>query len=635
MSVAIIAASVLTAFAKNDDPVLMTINGKDVTLSEFEYLYKKNNSQQMQQQSIDEYVDMFVTYKLKVADAEAAGLDTAKTFLTEYNGYRNELAMPYMRNNELEDSIVKDVYNRMKEDVDVSHIMLPLQSDPALKTYEYNRLDSIRTAIINGASFEENALKYSIDGAARFNKGRMGFISANKLPYTFEDAAYNTPVGEISPIIETFFGIHIVKVHARRPNPGQVLTQHILKLTQGKSPEDAIAQRVKIDSIYALVKGGADFSDMAKRESEDPGSARNGGMLPWFGSGEMVPQFEQAAFALKNGEISEPFATNYGYHIIHRIDHKDVPSLEEARKAILDVIKGDARGNLAERTKLEELKKVHNARFNDEGLAEMMKALEANNGYDSTFIKTHANSALVVAKVADKNITLGEIIAKMPTTAWLKPQGGYDVIVSSIKRQMDVVTLEHEISELDKKYPEFRNLINEYRDGMLLFEISNLNVWEKASKDKEGLEAFFQANKYKYAWEGPKFKGFVIFATNDSVQTEVTKYLEANNIDNDSITTALRKKFGREVKVERVIAGKGENEIIDNIAFNGKAPELKGRWTCYMPYHGRVISWPEEAADVRGPVTSDYQAQLEKEWVASLYKKYPVKINKKVLKKVK
>lgn len=633
LSVVIVVATLLTTNAKNNDPVLMTINGKDVHQSEFEYLYNKNNSQQMQQQSLDEYVDMFVTYKLKVADAEAAGLDTTKTFIKEFKGYRNDLARPYLRDASVEDSLIQVVHNHMKEDVDVSHIMMPL--DLPKSSFYRNKLDSIRTAIINGASFEENALQFSIDGSVRYNNGHMGFISVNKYPYAFEEAAYDTPVGEISQVIESPFGLHIVKVHGRRPSSGKVLAQHILKFTQGLSSEKAALKKAQIDSIYNVVKTGADFSDVAKRESEDPGSARNGGMLPWFGSGEMIAEFEQTAFSLANGEISEPFATAYGYHIIHKIDSKAVPTLDEARQDILNIIAGDERSTLAERTKLAALKKEHNTRIIESSMDDIKKMLAENNGYDSTFIRKYTNNKLIVGKAGELELTLSEVIKAMPTIARVTPESGYDVLRERAESLLDARTLEYEASILHTKHADFRNLINEYRDGMLLFEISNRNVWEKASKDKEGLEAYFQKNKYKYSWDGPKYKGHVIFTTNDSIKNEIEKFLSVNKLEGDSISKVLRKEFGRNVKVERVIAGKGENEIIDNIAFYGKTPELKGKWKCYIPYNGKIISWAEEAADVRGPVTSDYQAVLEKEWVKSLYEKYPVKINKKVLNKIK
>ena len=635
LSAALLTATLLSASAKSTDPVLMKINGKDVRLSEFQYLYNKNNTQQIQQQSLDEYVDMFVTYKLKVADAEAAGIDTTISFIREFKGYRNELARPYLTDNTVRDSLINVAYSHMADDVDVSHIMMTYTGDHDMDTKTVATLDSIRTAIINGASFEEAAVKHSIDRSAVQNHGRMGFICAGRFPYAWEDAAYNTAVGEISPVIQSPFGYHIVKVHDRRPNQGKVLVQHILKLTHGKSSEEALKQKERIDSIYNLVVNGADFSEIAKVESEDPGSARDGGKLRWFGTGEMVKPFEQASFALAVGEISQPIQTNYGFHIIKKLDSKGIPSFEEAKQDIVNAIENDERNTMGERKKLALLKSEHKSQIVKSSMDEIRKAIEQNGGYDSTFIAAYANSNLPVIKIGKKTIPFSRALQNMPVTVNLNPEHGYTFVYSNLSGMLDTETLNYETEQLDKKYPEFRNLLNEYRDGMLLFEISNRNVWDKAAKDKEGLEAYFQANKANYTWEAPKYKGVVIFATSDSVCAEIDKYLAANPMANEAVAKAVRQQFGRDVKVERVIAAKGENAIIDHIAFGGDKPAPKGKWITFTTYNGKTIDCPEEAADVRGPVTSDYQNALEKEWVKSLHDKYRVKINKKVLKKVK
>lgn len=635
MSVAIILATMLSATAKNDDPVLMTINGKKVPLSEFEYLYNKNNSQQVQQQSIDEYVDMFITYKLKVADAEAAGIDKTPAFIKEFNGYRKDLATPYLRDNTVEDSLIAKAYSHMSEDVDVSHIMLPLGYNSHEDDSIANKLNEMRNQILNGsAKFEDIAVQYSIDGMAKQNKGHMGYISAGKYPYTFEDAAYDTKVGEISPVIKTPFGHHIVKVHGRRPAKGEVHARHILKLTQGKSPEQEAIAKAQSDSIYNLLKAGADFVQLARTES-DCGSARQGGDLGWFGGGQMIPEFEEVAFNLKDGEMSAPFKSRFGYHIVYKIESKGLPEFEDAAKKIKAAMNNDERSSMADKVKLEALKAEHKTRLDKKNMAAIKEAIKSCGGYDSTFINKYADSDMVLGYAGELTVTVAEVLANMPVTASVNAENGYTLLNNTAEHLLDAKTLEYETICLADKHPDFRNLINEYRDGMLLFEISNQNVWDKASKDKEGLEKFFQANKYKYTWDGPKYKGYIIFTANDSVMSEVDKFLATKNIPNDSVAKVLRAQFKRDVKVDKVLAYKGENEIVDHIAFNGPAPSLKGKWLVFKAYNGKKISWPEEAADVRGPVTSDYQSMLEKNWVKSLKEKYPVKVNKKVLQKVK
>lgn len=630
LSASVIAATLLSVSAKNDDPVLMTINGKDVRLSEFEYLYNKNNSQQQQPQSLEEYMDMFIIYKLKVADAEAAGIDTTAAFIKEFSGYQNELAQPYLVDTSVEDSLINLSYERMQEDVKVSHIMIP-RGDHAKQTAF---LDSIRTVILNGGDFGAEAQKHSIDQYSAARNGSMGYIKFGAFPYTFENAAYTTPVGEISEVVQTDFGYHIVKVDGRRPAVGQVHAKHILKLTQGMTPEQEAVAKAQIDSIYNLLLNGADFSALATAESQC-GSASQGGDLGWFGSGQMIPEFENAAFALADGAISEPIKTQFGYHIIYRVESKGVPALDEARKSILSLINGDERGGMSRQARIDQLKAAYNAHIDNGIMEQLRKDLVANGGYDSVFIKKYQNSTLPVIIVGKQKYPLCDVIKRMPLTAKISAENGFATLRTTAESVLESKIIEYEITQLPSKYPDFRNLINEYRDGMLLFEISNRNVWDRASKDTEGLEAFFNANRQNYKWDTPKYKGYVVFASSDSLLNIAKQYIADNNIANDSLSQALRAKFGREIRVERVIAAQGENAIIDYIAFGaGKPATDKNKWNSYFGI-GNIIATPEEALDVRGQVTSDYQALLEKNWIAELKAKYPVKINQKVLKTIK
>ena len=288
--------------------------------------------------------------------------------------------------------LIAEAYERMKEDVDVSHIMVHRGESPEADAKNAAKLDSLRTAILNGADFNELALKYSIDPGAKRNKGHMGWMSANQYPYTFELTAYNTPVGTISPVIQTDYGHHIVKVHGRRPARGEVLVQHILKLTQGKNEADAAKQKAAIDSIYALLKNGADFDSLAIALSEDPGSARKGGRLPWFGPGRMVPEFEDASFTLENGAISEPFATSYGYHIVKRLDWKGVKPLNEAKDAIIGTMNHDMRSNMPEEAKLSELKKSYKSTVNKSTLEMVTAEIKSHGQLDSAVVEKFRDS---------------------------------------------------------------------------------------------------------------------------------------------------------------------------------------------------------------------------------------------------
>lgn len=627
---AVMAVTFLSWAGNSSDPVLMKINNKDVTKGEFEYLYHKNNQQQLEKQSLDKYLDMFVVYKLKVADAEAAGIDTTSTFIKEFNGYRNELTQPFLEDKTVEDRLAKEAYERMKEDVDVSHIMMTLESG------NKSKLDSIRNCIIKGEKWDTLALKYSIDPATKNKGGRMGFISASKYPYSFEYAAYTIPEGSISNVIETPYGYHIVKTHGRRPAQGQVLVQHIMKLIpRNSTPEVAAQKKSQMDSIYSLVVNGANFEELAKKESDDPGSARKGGELPWFGCGEMVPEFETTAFSLANGTISEPFATSYGIHIIKKLDSKGLDTFENLKGKITASFVNDERAGLSRSEKLEALKQQYKLKVNPKATEYMLSELAKVGSFDSIFISKIANSKMLLFSFADQKFLIKDFVPKIGSYGKMSELAGKGYIKNSLESMCNEKVVEYEKTQLTTRYPEYRNLVNEYRDGMLLFEISNQKVWDGASKDKEGLEAYFQANRSKYVWDAPKYKGILVQVSNDSIAQAVKESLKT--LGGDTIVKALRSMFKKDIRVEKMLVSKGENAKIDELVFgvNVEKKDVDPRFPVYFVCEGKVIDQPEEAIDVRGQVTADYQNVLEEKWVKELRNKYPVKINNKVLEKIK
>lgn len=630
---ALACAAILSASAsKNADPVLMTINGKDVRQSEFEYLYHKNNLQQLAPQSIDEYIEMFIVYKLKVADAEAAGLHQTDAFTKEFNGYCAELSRPYLRDTIVEKRLIEEAYGRMATSRKVSHIMLPLGSTYDEKEANRMKLDSIRTAIVNGsADFGEMAVRYSSDRSARVNNGSMGYINVNSYPYPFEKTAWETPVGEISPVIEDApFGFHIIRVEDERPNPGKVEARHILKLTNGLSEEEGAAKKAQIDSIYNLLVSGGDFDAIARAESEDPGSAANGGRLGWFGPGEMVKEFEDAAFGLKDGGISAPFKTAYGYHIVQTLAHRGIGTLAEESERIKAAISRDMRSVMPETERLTQLKAELGVKIDSTGLMQARSRMTGDSPAEQ--LKSLQTDNTLIATVGNRTISIGDVINYIPSNVLEGANDAFTVLNSGLENKINETVVEETRKNLAENNSEYRNLTNEYRDGILLFEISNRNVWERSASDTEGLQKFFSANRAKYTWDKPHYKGYVIFATNDSIVGEAQKYLAANQVENDSLVSVMRANYGRNIKIEKVVTGKGENAIVDNVAFNGERPEAPGRWTAWFGYTGRVIDTPEEANDVRGAVASDYQQQLESEWIKDLRKKYKIKLNKKALK---
>lgn len=631
--------AVASAKGPANDPVLMTIDNKPVNVSEFNYLYEKNNSQQIEAQPLDQYLDMFVVYKLKVADAEAAGIQNSDAFIKEYTGYQRDLAQPYLIDPGVKDSLVMEFYNRLGEEIHVSHIMVDKKFGVSQAAAGKQLIDSLRTLVVNGADFADLADRFSIDPSAKRNHGDLGWISAGRYPYSFESVAYETPVGEISPSFETPFGYHFIKVTGRRPAQGEVLAQHILLMTDGLSDELKAQKKARIDSISIALAEGADFDTLAKEFSEDPGSASKGGHLSWFGTGRMVPEFEEVAFSLANGETSKPFATTFGWHIIKRLDSRKLPEFEKLRPSIESFIERDERQTVPYKAKTLQLRNKFGIHTVDAAYNEIAAAVTKAGALDSAYINTLKgdNRVLISVNAPGKDVTTAEVFSILPAhVTSLDADQALASVLDRIEDASDNAAVDAERVALLTDNAEYRNLLNEYRDGMLLFEISDQKVWSKAKNDTEGLNQFFNEHRSDYTdWTAPKFKGFVIFATSDSVADQAKAFLEGNPLDRRDVAGVLQSRFGKNIKVERVIAAQGENQIIDYLAFGGEKASPSGKWVTCFAYQGEIIDQPVEADDVRGRVTTDYQNFLEKEWIKQLRKQHKVKIDKKVLKQLK
>ncbi len=630
----LLLGTAILAIAKGD-PVLMTINGKDIKLSEFEYLYHKNNQQQVEKETLDQYVERFVLFKQKVADAEAAGIDTTDLFLKEFEGYQKDLAAPYMT----EDStyhmqFVNEAYQRSLKEINIDHFMLPLGTNPDETNVNLVRMDSIRNCVLNGEDWEALVNQFSSDPSKVRNHGHYGFISANMFPYDFESEVYNTPVGQVSKPFKTQFGVHMIRVNDVRDR-NDVHAKHILKLfPQNATDEQKNVCKAQIDSIYALLKAGADFEEMAKKESQD-GSARRGGDLGWFGRGRMVQPFEDIAFDLADGAISEPFATQYGYHIIKKVAH-GTPTMADLRPSIETAISRDNRSTLIKESRLNDLKSKYGYKLNPEVETYLSNALIANGGYDSAFVaQTIKGCKLPLFFYGNKNsVPVSALFQQLNSKANIPAvDAAKELILSKVDAIAETTLLDYHGRELVKSNPEYRNLLNEYRDGMLLFEISNRRVWKAASKDTVGLEQYFAQNRAKYVWDEPHFKRIILSAKSDSILDLVKA--DIAQMGADTLTDALHNKYGGNIIMERMVVKPGENNYADYLAFHvGDKPERKG-YPEFIILEGGIINQPEEMSDVRGAVTSDYQDVLEQRWREELAKKYPAKINKKLLKKVK
>lgn len=625
--------------AKGKDPVLMTINGKPVLKSEFEYIYNKNNSNNsLDKKSLEEYVDLFVNFKLKVEEAKSQGIDTTKSFINELKGYRDQLTKPYLTDSKAEEAVLMEAYNRLKEDIEVSHILVRVQpnASPEDTLKAWNKIQSIAKRL-EKEDFKTVAKETSEDQSVSDNGGYIGWITGFRTVYPFETIAFNTPVGVVSKPVRTNFGFHILKVHDRRKSPGEILVAHIMKFTQqGNDSLNAIA-KAQIDSLYQLVKNGSDFGKVAADNSEDRGTATKNGELPWFGTGRMVPEFEKAAFALKNaGDVSEPVQSAYGWHIIKLLDTKPLASFESKKADIERQVKRDDRANKGQKSFVENLKKEYKLKsVKGTQTEDFVKLLENKSLTDSSFVADAAKLNKPMFKFAKQTVTQSDFYKYLIKNSSTDKASASDIINEKLADFTEEQLLTYENSQLENKHDDFRLLMNEYHDGILLFEVSNNEVWEKASKDTAGLAAFFKKNKEKYNWDKPHFKGRIIQCKNEKTFNAAKNIV--GTLAKDSVDKYLRQLNDSvvNIKIDKGLFVQGDNKFVDQYIFKTSVEAEKDAAFPYVFVPGILLKeTPEDYTDVRGLVTADYQEYLEKVWIDSLRAKYPVKINEKVLKTV-
>nr|MDE6294797.1 peptidylprolyl isomerase [Muribaculaceae bacterium] len=398
------------------DQVIMTVNGVDVPKSEFEYLYHKNSQQQLAPQPLEEYVEMFKNYRLKVADALASGIDTTGTYRQDIAQYRHDLAAPYLADSLYLNQLVREAYDRSKEEIESSHIMIFKSRNDEENKRNRALLDSLRQELAGGADFALMAAQYSQDRGSSNRGGNMGWITSGKLPYSYESVAYTLQPGEISEVVESPVGYHILKGGKRRPARGQVHVSHIMKMSPagGDAAAEATAKS-QIDSIYNILRTAPGrFEEMAVNYSEDPGSARNGGLLPWFGAGQMVEEFDSVSFALPVEGISKPFRTRFGWHIVYKIEEKGVPALEEMKASELKRIANpqDERYEMVRKHQTDVLARKYKASLDKFALERLRMGLMLN-GLDSAYYEL--NNAprmrdMAVGRIDKTPLTAGELL---------------------------------------------------------------------------------------------------------------------------------------------------------------------------------------------------------------------------------
>ena len=587
-------AVLMPAMAQQESAPLMTIDGKPISAEEFLYIYEKNNQAgAVDPKTMDEYLDMFINFKLKVIEAEHQGIDTTASFLKELKGYRSQATPKYLQDENAMDSLVELSWRHMANDRRAAHIAIqcPQSADSATQAEALAKINEARVRVTEGLvkverkkvkgrwkniekrqpveAFDAVAREISTDPSVQETGGELGWITPFRFVYPLEEAVYTTEIGGISPVFRTQYGYHIVLVEEEKAHI-DVKARHIMKMVpRGEGATDSVdaAKHALMDSIAKIVTPET-FAAIAQAESDDRGSSVRGGDLGWFGKGMMVKEFEDEAFRLKPGEISAPFRTAYGWHIIYKEDERGILPFDSLRSQIQRQVLRDER---------------------------------AQEAAKSFIRKTRAEYNLP-AEMSD----------------------------ADVKAYAD--------AHLEEKYPELKSLVREYHDGILLFEVSLREVWDKAAKDTAGLENYFKANKKKYTWTKPRWKGWLLQCKDQSSAKAAKAIIK--NAHADSINSYIAHRVNRDsvtyVKVQHGLWEQGKSAAVDKFGFKNKKAEFTPNENLpVVECVGKKIKAPEVWSDEKGKVTTDYQDYLEAEWIKTLRAKYPVVLNQEVWERIK
>jgi len=646
-------------FAQKDE-VLMSINDKPVTVSEFMRIYKKNNPTIGDStKTLQEYIDLFVNFKLKVCEAENLKMDTAQSFIQELSGYRKQLVKPYLIDQGTVDSLILVAYERMKFEVSASHILIKLAEDalPKDTLTAYNKALKIRGMILKGEDFEKVAKETSDDPSARNNGGSLGYFTAFQMVYPFEDFCFNHNIGDVSMPVRTQFGYHIIKLTDKRPSQGQIRVAHIMIMTPKEMNADDVKKaETKIKEVYQKLKDGGDFKKLTEEYSEDKGSSGNGGELPWFGTGRMIPDFESAAFKIKDiDEFTEPIKTSFGWHIIKLLERKGLEPFDKLKGDIKSKLSRDVRNDAGKVSLIQKLKKeYHYTVFTTKvkktevsNLDDFYAVVDTNIFHGNWDINKAQSLKKPLFKILDSTYSQQKFAIYLASIKSKTKVGDVKMYVNELfNKFVDDKILELEEIRLELKYPEFRNLMTEYHDGILLFDLTDKMVWTKAVKDTIGLENFYQKNKTNYMWD-ERLDAVIYQVKNEKILKDAEKNFidgQKRNIALKDIFAKINKKDTANIKfVEGKVYVKGDNPEIDKI-FNGigKNEIKKDQKIITNPASNKLVLINEYKApelkslsDAKGIITADYQNYLEAEWVKELRKKYKVNINSDVLSKLK
>lgn len=607
---------------KNTD-ALITINNEEISVDEFMNIYNKNIQlvEDKGQNGIEDYLELYINYKLKIADAKSEDFDKKQSYLKEYEKYKNQLIKTFLTDKKVTSELLQEAYSRTKVEVKAQHILVRTTGQDTLSAL--NQIREFRSRFLN-ESFEN--LKKSIHNGNDIFVEDLGYFSAFKMVYDFENAAYNTPVGEISQPFKTQFGYHVVKVLNKRPSLGQAEAAHIMIAKKSNNTEQTAEQR--INELYRLIEQGESFEDLAKQYSDDKSSAENGGKLKPFKSGEINSElFVDTAFSLDVGAISNPIQTKYGWHIIKLLSKKPIESFEQLKFELEKKVKRDIRSQVIKKRMVASIMKQYQVQAPK---SNTISTYYKKNKDKSRWILNESLSLdNQLIKIKNRVLSYGDFLSFLNNNSKTKKS-----IDDHYNTFLENSVMQYKKDQLPFENAEYANVLKEYEEGLLLFDIMEEKIWNRAKNDSTGLLEHYNSNALKFI--APKnISGTIARSDKKSTLKKVMK-LWVKNMSNDVVSKMVN------VKNQNVIFSTGTFEIGSsllpkNTVFETGISKISPLDNSYVILNvlkqqsEKVLSFEE----AKGAVISSYQNLLEQNWIETLRAKYSFSVNLNVLNELK
>ena len=634
---------------------LITIGDKEISVKEFMDTYEKNNvnTDVIDKKNIDEYLKLYIDFKLKVTEAENLKMDTIPSFVRELKNYRDQLAKPYFSNDDITEELVREAYDRMQYDINAAHILIKCDAKalPSDTLVAYNKAMMARERVLKGEDFGAVAVEMSDDPSARDmaeipgvrrayvgNRGELGYFTAFDMVYPFETGVYTTEVGEVSMPIRSDFGYHVIKVNSKTPALGLVRAAHIFLVSDPNDPNtaDSILSAKAYNIYNELMKDPNQWSDFVRRYSEDNGTIANNGVLSTFRVNQIVPEFITAVKGLEMGGISEPVKTSFGYHIIRLMMTTPPADFETEKDRLEQRVERDMRGKISEDIAMKRIMKDNNFKENTKVKDEFIASIDSTLAM-GMYQPEDIDSKKVIFTIGKESCKLQEfvdyIVGHQRRQGFLGSSAyAYELYDSFLKEKV----FAYEDAKLEEKYPEFKTLVQEYHDGILLFSLMEDQVWNKAVEDTTGLKEYYERNKDLYMWND-RVRAIVL-VSNDKENVEELTNLLSGDVTIDSVRAYLKDNAVK-ATARYSFYQKGDNVNIDEMEWTEGALNTFESTVDNTTQIIKIVevrpAEPKSFKEAKGLVTSGYQTELETLWLQQLKEKYTVKVNQKLLKKVK